>query len=103
MNKITDVVPGAVLELLRSTPLSPGKAAFAWKVAVGPALERATDVALEGRTLVVTVPSRQWAREVQRSSSMLISRLARYLGPGVVTGLDVRVGSLEPRPPHREL
>lgn len=94
MRRIADAMPGAVAELVRAAPLSPGKVTFAWTMAVGAALERATAVALEGSTIAVTVETRQWAREVHRSSQVILKRLERYLGPGVVTKLDVRIGLL---------
>ncbi len=91
-------MPGAVVEVLRGAPLSPGKAAFAWRMAVGPALERTTTVTLDGRTLVVTVPTRQWAHEVHRGSPMILRRLERYLGPGAVTSLDVHIDAKAQHP-----
>src|SRR5439155_710299 len=50
---IASAVPGAVTALLKLCPLSPGKVAFAWKTAVGAALERVTAVRLERGVLVV--------------------------------------------------
>ncbi len=95
MKRVHEVIPGAVAELLRDAPLSPGKVRFAWRLAVGPALERATVVDLDGRTLVVQVETRQWAREVHRSSSMILKRLERWLGEGAVASLDVRFARLD--------
>ena len=64
MRPIHHAVPGALVELLRATPLSPGKVDFAWRTAVGPAVERVTSVRLAGRVLVVETSGPQWAREV---------------------------------------
>jgi len=87
---LTSALPGALAELLRGTPLSPGKVSFAWRAAVGPALERETSVRLEGSTLFVDAASHQWAREVRRSSSMILNRLQTLLGPGTVASISVR-------------
>jgi len=87
---LTSALPGALAELLRDAPLSPGKVSFAWRAAVGPALERETSVRLEAGTLIVDAMSKQWAREVRRSSSMILNRLQTLLGPGTVVSIVVR-------------
>jgi predicted nucleic acid-binding Zn ribbon protein len=90
MRPLSSALPGALAELLREAPLSPGKVAFAWRAAVGPAIERETSVRLEGTTLMVDAASRQWAREVRRSSGIIMQRLGALLGAEVVTGLSIR-------------
>jgi hypothetical protein len=93
MKAIGHALPGALAMLLRDAPLSPGKVAFAWKAAVGPAIERATAVRLEGRELVVDSVSAQWAQEVSRSSPLILARLRELLGPDAVTRITVRRGA----------
>lgn len=78
------------MELLRTTPLSEGKVAFAWRAAVGPAIERATAVKLEGNLLIVETTSPQWASEIQRSSATILERLETFLGKDVVKRITVR-------------
>ena len=90
MQRISHVVPSALVELLRGTPLSDGKARFAWQVVVGPALDRATAVKLEAGVLVVETTNAQWAREVRRSASVILGRLEKLLGPAVVTSISIR-------------
>ena len=90
MRPLTSALPGALSELLKDAPLSPGKVSFAWRAAVGPALERETSVRLEAGTLIVDAASAQWAREVRRSSFMILNRLQTLLGAGVVTTISVR-------------
>jgi hypothetical protein len=90
MRSISHIVPAALMELLRTAPLSDGKVTFAWKTAVGPALERATNVKLEGGTLIVETTAPQWAREVKRSSGVIITRLKTLLGEGTVHRIEVR-------------
>src|SRR2546428_13578696 len=70
MRPLNQAVPGALAELLRAAPLSPGKVGFAWRTAVGPAMDRVTSVRLEGRALVVAATGPQWAREIARSSAI---------------------------------
>jgi predicted nucleic acid-binding Zn ribbon protein len=90
MRPLTHAVPGALMQLLRDTPLSDGKVGFAWDAAVGPALSRATKVKLVGQVLIVETTSTQWSREVMRSSPMILKRLALLLGPDVATSIEVR-------------
>jgi hypothetical protein len=90
MNPIASAVPGAIAAMLRSAPLSPGKVDFAWTAAVGPALQRATAVRLEGQILVVETASAQWSREVARSTRVILARLQHLLGEQTVTSLQVR-------------
>jgi len=90
MRPLSQAVPGAVASLLREAPLSDGKVAFAWKVAVGPAMDRATAIKLEGTLLLIDVANEQWAREIRRSSGVILSRLSTLLGRDTVTEIKVR-------------
>ncbi len=90
MRPLNSALPGALAEFLKDAPLSPGKVSFAWRAAVGAALERETNVRLEGGTLVVDAASAQWAREVRRSSSIILRRLQSLLGQDAVSSLTVR-------------
>jgi predicted nucleic acid-binding Zn ribbon protein len=90
MDPIAQIVPSALLRLLQDTPISNGKAGFAWRAAVGPAVGRATHVKLEGRVLVVDTASAQWSREVMRSSPVILARLRELLGAQAVERIEVR-------------
>ena len=101
MQPLVHAIPGALIQLLRDTPLSDGKVAFAWRAAVGPALERVTDVKLEGSVLLVETRGAQWAREVQRSIGVILPRLQSLLGREAVTSIVTRVPAGEPQPRRR--
>jgi hypothetical protein len=90
MKSIGRVLPDVVTELLRNAPLSPGKVEFAWKAAVGGALERATRVKLEDGVLLVEAASSQWGREVMRSSPLILRRLQSLLGQETVRAVQLR-------------
>jgi hypothetical protein len=90
MRPLSHAVPGAVADLLREAPLSDGKVAFAWKVAVGPAMERATAIKLEGAVLIVEPVNAQWGQEIRRSTGVILSRLSTLLGRDTVTDIKVR-------------
>ncbi|HEX3644795.1 MAG TPA: DciA family protein [Vicinamibacterales bacterium] len=89
MQPLSSGLPGALVELLRDVPLTDGKVTFAWKAAVGPAIERVTRVKLEHRVLLVETASEQWSREVMRSSPVILKRLHSLLGD-VVGRIEVR-------------
>jgi len=88
---LAQAIPRAVATLLRDTPMSPGKLAFAWKTVVGPAMDRGTFVRLDGRTLLVDARTAAWAKEVSRSSQIILKRLQTLLGREVINELNVRV------------
>ena len=90
MKPLTHALPGALMELLRPTPLSDGKVTFAWKAAVGPAIARVTSVKLERGVLLVEATSAQWSKEVMRSSSVILQRLQSLLGGDTVERIEVR-------------
>jgi predicted nucleic acid-binding Zn ribbon protein len=93
MESLQQLLPAAVAPLVRDAPLSPGKVAFAWRAAVGSAIDRATTVALvEGGILEVCVVDQHWRREVRRSAPLVLERLAAMLGPSTVTRLKVIQG-----------
>jgi len=90
MRPLNAAVPGALASLLRAAPLSPGKVVFAWRTAVGPAMDRVTSVRLDGGVLFVDATSPQWGREVRRSSGIILARLQTLLGAEAVQRIEVR-------------
>jgi hypothetical protein len=84
-------MPEALTALLRKAPLSPEKIAFAWRAAVGPAVDHVTTIELQGTTLHVRVKDAQWQREVERSIGVVRSRMEALLGKGVVGDIRVTV------------
>ena len=85
------VMPGALAAVLRKAPLTPEKVAFAWRTAVGPAVDRVTAIELRGRVVHVRAKDAAWQREVERSAALIRNRLNALLGNDVVRGLDVIV------------
>jgi hypothetical protein len=84
-------MPDALAAVLRKAPLTPEKIAFAWRTAVGPSVDRATTVTLEGSTLRVQARDPQWRREIEHSASLIRARLDALLGTGVVRNLEVTI------------
>ena len=82
------LIPTALAEILRRAPLTPEKVAFAWRSAVGPAVDNATTIELRGGVLYVQTRDASWQREVERSAGLIRSRLATLLG-NVVRSIEV--------------
>lgn len=89
-------MPDALAEVLRKAPLTPEKIAFAWRAAVGPAVDNVTSIELRGRVLYVDAKDAQWRREVERSLGVVRSRMEALLGKGSVG--DIRVGIVDDPP-----
>jgi len=83
-------MPDALAAILRKAPLTADKVAFAWRAAVGPAMDKVTTIELQGKVLHVRAKDAAWQREVERSLGIVRSRLESLLGKGVVG--DIRVG-----------
>jgi hypothetical protein len=82
-------MPGALAAILRKAPLTPEKVAFAWRTAVGAAVDRVTTIELKGTILHVRAKDPAWQREVERSAALSRARLDALLGKEVVRGIDV--------------
>jgi predicted nucleic acid-binding Zn ribbon protein len=87
---ITHAMPGALVELLRGSPLSDGKVTFAWNAAVGPAMQRVTAVKLERGILYVDAQTAAWVKEIRRASPLILPRLRKLLGEDTITRIEVR-------------
>jgi hypothetical protein len=80
------VLPGALIELVRRQPISAAKVDFAWRTSVGPAIARASHVALDGAgVLTVTMHDQRWRREIEHSLPLVRTRLERLLGDAVTS------------------
>jgi hypothetical protein len=90
MHPLTAALPAALAQILRDSPLSQAKVAFAWNAAVGPALERVTAVRLEGSVLLVDAATSAWTREIERSAPMILQRLNGLLGEQTIARIQVR-------------
>jgi len=89
MIPVSQLLPPALAAVLRNAPLTPEKVAFAWRTAVGPAVDKATVTTLRGEILYVRVKDARWQREVERSAALIRARLETLLGDGVVRYIEV--------------
>lgn len=78
-------MPAVVAEIIRKAPLTDEKVSFAWRLAVGPALAKATTVRLgSDGTLHVKAESAAWNDAIRKSIGLIRSRLAHFLGEDTV-------------------
>jgi hypothetical protein len=96
MIPVQDFMPAALAAILRKAPLTPEKVAFAWRSAVGPAVDRVTAVELRDGVLRVVARDAVWQQEVERSAAIIRARLEALLGQDVVRYVDVTAASSAP-------
>ena len=76
---------GVLAEVVRRQPHSPHRTAFAWQLAVGPALARSTSVDLDHGVLTVRTRDPRWGHEIERAADTILRRMQHVLGPSAVT------------------
>lgn len=84
-------MPGALAAILRRAPLTSAKVAFAWRSAVGHAVDGASTIELRDGVLHVVARDAAWQREIERSAAVIRSRLETVLGRDVVRYISVTV------------
>jgi len=89
MLSIQQLSSGVLADILRRQPPSEARTTFAWQLAVGPALARATTVSLSDGVLCVRSPDARWAREIARATDVVLARLQHLLGPEAVRALQI--------------
>lgn len=78
-------MPAVVGDVIRKAPLTDEKVSFAWRLAVGPAVAKATAVRLAtDGTLYVSAEAPAWLDGVRQSIGLIRSRLAHYLGEDAI-------------------
>jgi hypothetical protein len=84
------VMPAVLAAVIRKAPLTDEKVAFAWRLAVGPAVGKVTTVRLASNgTLYVKADAPAWNDAIGRSLGLIRSRLAHYLGETAVKSIDL--------------
>jgi hypothetical protein len=96
---VQEFMPAALAAILRKAPLTPAKVAFAWRSAVGVAVDKVTTIDLRDGILHVAAKDAVWQREVERSATVIRARLEALLGPNVVRYVDVTVAAARPSGP----
>ena len=89
MRSIQTFSSGIVAEIIRRQPASSARTAFAWQLAVGPAIARSTTVDVVDGVLRVVARDAQWGREIRRASGTILPRMQHLLGNQPVKTLEV--------------
>jgi hypothetical protein len=97
MIRVDRVIPDVLAEVIRKAPLCPEKVEFAWREAVGPAVARASTVRHDDCGVLHVTADAAWIAEIRRSSRLILGRLARLLGSGVVTSIATVTAASPPR------
>jgi hypothetical protein len=90
MISVRDTATSALRTLLVDQPTNADKVAFAWQIAAGAAMARATEIVWSpDGTLRVGARDAAWRREVQHARPVIADRLRYLLGPDVVRAIVV--------------
>ena len=89
MLPIQQLTPAILGEIIRRQPPSEGRTRFAWQIAVGAALARATTVRLADGVLIVSASDQRWVTEIRAARDIVLRRLQHLLGPDAVTRIRV--------------
>jgi len=77
-------------QIVRRQPASQARTNFAWQLAVGQALARATTVVLQDGVLTVRAVDRRWIREIEPMRQTVLEKLQQLLGKDQVVRVDLR-------------
>jgi predicted nucleic acid-binding Zn ribbon protein len=81
---------GVIAEIVRRQPASKERTNFAWQLAVGPALARATTVELTDGVLTVRAVDYRWIQEIDRAKGNVMLKMQHILGSDQVTRIVTR-------------
>jgi predicted nucleic acid-binding Zn ribbon protein len=97
MRSIQQVTPSVIAEIIRRQPASAGRTTFAWQVAVGAALARATTVELASGVLTVRATDPRWIADLESARPIVLQRLQHLLGPSEVRTIRITKPESGPR------
>ncbi len=70
--------------LLEGQPTTSAKVGFAWRMAAGPGLSRATEPEWRDGVLVVRAHTDAWRKELRHARPVLTARVRELVGPDVL-------------------
>ena len=92
MNELSSLLPGFLRQLHFSEELTGEFVVALWKNLVGKTLaQNARPLRMRGSTLVLTVSSEAWKKELFSLRFEILKRLEKLLGASKVSGLELRV------------
>jgi hypothetical protein len=87
---------GVLTDIVRRQPPSKERTAFAWQMAVGPAIARTATVDVVDGVLHVFARDAYWAREISRAIPTIVARMQHLLGQEGVIQICVNPSSSQP-------
>jgi predicted nucleic acid-binding Zn ribbon protein len=85
MQSLNSTATEALREILANQPTSSAKVTFAWRMAAGPALARATETRWrDDGVLAVRARTDAWKKELRRAQPLLLARVRELLGTTVI-------------------
>lgn len=81
---------GVLAEIVRRQPASKERTNFAWQLAVGQPLARATTVDLRDGVLMVSAVDRRWIHEIERARGTVIQKMQQILGADQITRIETK-------------
>ena len=92
MNDLSSLLPGFLRQLHFNQELTGELVVALWEKTVGETLaQNARPLRMQGTTLVLTVSSEAWKKELFSLRFEILKRLERLFGPSRVSRLDLRV------------
>jgi predicted nucleic acid-binding Zn ribbon protein len=89
MIPVHDLSTSVLAQIVRRQLPSPARTNFAWQLAVGQAVARATTVQLADGVLTVRAVDRRWLREIDPMRATVLEKLQQLLGKEQITRIDL--------------
>jgi len=89
MIPVHDFSTSVLAQIVRRQPPSPARTNFAWQLAVGQAVARATTVQLTDGALTVRAVDRRWLREIDPMRRAVLEKLQQILGKDQIVRIDL--------------
>src|SRR5689334_11792623 len=89
MIPVHDFSTSVLAQIIRRQPPSQARTNFAWQLAVGQAVARATTVELTDHVLKVRAVDGRWIKEIDRMRGTVLDKLQQVLGKDQVARIDL--------------
>jgi hypothetical protein len=89
MIPVHDFSTSVLAQIVRRQPSSPARTNFAWQLAVGQAVARATTVKLADGVLTVRAVDRRWLREIDPMRATVLDKLQQILGKEQIARIEL--------------
>jgi hypothetical protein len=89
MIPVQDFSTSVLAQIIRRQPPSQARTNFAWQLAVGQSVARATTVELSAGILKVRAVDRRWIKEIDRVRGTVLDKLQQVLGRDQVSRIDL--------------